>query len=139
MAKYTLYIFTYDRERYHTGEVKPYHWSFFIEKESVGSSRLGIEHQLRGMPGSFYYPGPENVELEKLQPRKNELDVGQLDSSELAEIHDILKLIRIDKVESSGWNCQDWTLDAMAKLQERGVVYDYITKEQVRNWLKEDI
>jgi hypothetical protein len=37
-----------------TGTPKPYHWSFFVQKELKGTMNLGIAHQLRGMPGAFY-------------------------------------------------------------------------------------
>lgn len=137
MAKHTLWIVTYSRGTYYTNEIKPYHWSFFIETETQGIQRLGIAHQIRGMPGAFRYQGPEKVDLKKSQNRKEELEIGEVDDSKLDEIHNILKEVPIDNVESSGWNCQDWALDGMVKLQEKGFVYDFHKKEDVKNWLKE--
>ncbi|KAI8634260.1 hypothetical protein F5Y19DRAFT_206524 [Xylariaceae sp. FL1651] len=138
MAKRTLYLVTYDRGTYSTtGKVKPYHWSYFIRTEVSGSKYLGIEHQLRGMPGAFYYMGPELVDLNKSDSRKEELEVGEIDESALPKVHDILKQLRIDKVESSGWNCQDWTLDGFEKLKAQGLVYEYLTPDAVKNWLRE--
>ena len=101
---------------------------------------MGIAHQLRGMPGGFYSKGPEDVDLNKSGSRKDELEVGEIDGSKLDrihEIHEILKDVHIEKSESSGWNCQDWPLDGLDKLKEEGYIYDYLTKEAVKNWLKE--
>jgi hypothetical protein len=60
IAKHTLYIVTYERGVYvASGKVKPYYWSYFIQIEAKQGQNFGIAHQLRGMPGNFYYKGPE--------------------------------------------------------------------------------
>ena len=61
-----------------------------------------------------------------------------MDESILDRVHEILKEIRTDTVESSGWNCQDWALDGFEELKKEGLVYDYLTSESVKYWLKED-
>ncbi|KAI1167541.1 hypothetical protein F5B18DRAFT_444448 [Nemania serpens] len=138
MAKYTFYLVTYDRGTYSTtGKVKPYHWCYFIQTEINGRKNLGIAHQLRGMPGAFYYTGPEMVDLNISGSPKEELEIGEVNESVLSKIHEILKEVRIDKVESSGWNCQDWTLDGFDKLKAEGFVYDYLTPDAVKTWLRE--
>lgn len=138
MAKRPLYLVTYTRGTYYTGKVKPYHWSFFIQLELQGGKNLGIAHQLRGMPGGFTYKGPEDVDLAKSGSLKEELEIGEVDDAKLDEVHMILKDIWIDSVESSGWNCQNWALDGLEKLRQKGFVYDYLTQEAVKTWLKED-
>jgi len=111
MTKRTLYLVTYDRGTYDTtGKVKPYHWSYFIQLELEGGKNKGIAHQLRGYPGTFYYRGPESVDLMKSGSLKEELEIGEVKESKFNRVHDILKNIPIDKSESSGWNCQDWAL-----------------------------
>ncbi|KAK3940422.1 hypothetical protein QBC46DRAFT_288348 [Diplogelasinospora grovesii] len=139
MAKHSLYLVTYDRGTYHTGKVKPYHWSYFIQINLSGGKNAGIEHQLRGMPGNFYYPGPEDVDLSTIDPSafKQQLEIGEVEDAKLDRTHQILKEIQIDPVESSGWNCQNWSLEGFGKLQEEGFTYDWLTKEAVKNWLKE--
>ncbi|KAJ9130692.1 hypothetical protein NKR23_g12089 [Pleurostoma richardsiae] len=140
MTKRTLYLVTYDRGTYATtGKVKPYHWSFFVQLEVRGAQNLGIAHQLRGMPGAFYYKGPEEVDLAKSGSRKEELELGEVDDSELGRVHEILSQVRIDTVESSGWNCQDWALDGLERLKEEGFIYEYLTGEAVKNWLREKV
>lgn len=138
MAKRTLYLATYDRGTYSvTGKVKPYHWLYFIQIQLADGMNLGIVHQLRGMPGAFYYKGPENVDLEKSGDLKEVLEIGEVDESKLGRVHEIPKELRIDAVESSGWNCQDWALDGFGALQEEGFIYGHLTVEGVKTWLKE--
>ncbi|KAF5024780.1 hypothetical protein F66182_3158 [Fusarium sp. NRRL 66182] len=123
MPKYTLYLVTYDRGTYSTtGKTKPYHWSYFIQVE---------------VRGAFYYKGPEEVDLARSGSLKEELEVGEVDSSMLNRIHEILKDLSIDTVEHSGWNCQNWALEGFEKLKEEGFAYDYLTAEALKNWLKE--
>jgi hypothetical protein len=98
---------------------------------------LGIAHQLRGMPGAFYYRGPEEVDLNKSGSLKEELQIGEVDATKLDLVHQRLKECRIDTEESSGWNCQDWALEGLEKLRAEGFVDVTYTKEVVKNWLKE--
>lgn len=135
---YSLYLVTYHRGTYlNTGRPKPYHWSFFIQKKVENGINLGIAHQLRGMPGAFYYMGPEEVDLAKSRSLKEELLIGEVDESKLSLVHQRLKDCRIDTVESSGWNCQDWALEGLEKLRADGFIYDGYTRETVKAWLKE--
>ena len=135
---FTLYLVTYNRGTYlNTGTPKPYHWSFFIQKELKDSTNLGIAHQLRGMPGGYYYKGPEDVDLYKSGSRKEEFEIGEVPAAKLDMVHRLLKECRIDTVESSGWNCQDWALEGLEKLRAEGFVEETYTNEAVKNWLRE--
>ena len=138
MVKYALYITTYDRGTYHTGHTKPYHWAFRILRSVPGSGHFDFVHQLRGMPGNFHYVGPEKVEvLAEFGTPKQTLEVGELDESNMVRVHGILKALCIDQAESSRWNCQNWILEGLERLMREGFVYDYMTKDAVKNWLKE--
>jgi hypothetical protein len=139
MAIRTLYLCTYTRGNHPTtGKVQPYHWVFFIAIQTREGERTGIAHQLRGMPGAFYYPGPEDVGLGKSEPPKDMIEIGEVDDADLDKVHRILEEVWIDKFESSGWNCQDWSLDALAKLQQKNIVYTHLTRDGIKNWLKEE-
>ncbi|KAB5536542.1 hypothetical protein GE09DRAFT_1226600 [Coniochaeta sp. 2T2.1] len=105
----------------------------------LSKGNLGIAHQLRGMPGAFYYEGPEEVDLGKSGSLKEELELGEVNDSKLGRVHEILSQVRIDTVESSRWNCQDWALDGLERLKEEGFIYEDPTREAVKNWLKEDV
>jgi len=63
--------------------------------------------------------------------------VGEVDASSFDKIHEILKDLEIDTSESSGWNCQNWALNGLEKLKEEGFIYDHMTTDVVKNWLKE--
>ncbi|KAK6527031.1 hypothetical protein TWF281_010226 [Arthrobotrys megalospora] len=65
---HSLYITTYDRgTHWETGRVKAYHWAFLIDL----SPSAGIKHQLRGMPGAYYYPGPEAADPSSEEPGRS--------------------------------------------------------------------
>lgn len=137
MVKYALYLVTYERGEYYTGQIKPHHWAFFIQKRVVGSEVLGIAHQLHGMPGNFHYDGPENIDLTQSRPILEKLEIGEVDESKMDRVHEILKDIPIDQVESSRWHCQNWSLEGLERLIDEGIIYEHMTKDTVKNWLKE--
>ncbi|KAM5347215.1 hypothetical protein ACJ41O_010220 [Fusarium nematophilum] len=123
MAKRTLYLITYDRGKHPiTSTVKPYHWSYFIYIEIREGQPFGVAHQLHGMPGSFAYRGPEHVDPSEPSPIKEQLEVGEVDDLNLERMHEILSSVHVDQSESSGWNCQDWTLERFEMLKGEGYV-----------------
>lgn len=102
MVKFTIYIIIYDRgTNWKTGEVKPFHWAIFIQTNASGGKKEGIAHQLRGMIGGYYYPGPEIVDLNKSARKKQEFEVGEVDEAKLNEIRECLTEVHIEKNESS--------------------------------------
>ena len=139
--KHSLYILTYDRGTYSlTGKVKPYHWSYLIKRGNEGNEQSSSYFQLRGMPGGFYYPGPEHlsdVVMQQAGDVKDKLEVGEVNRADMDKMNDVLAGLEIVKDESSGWSCQDWALAGLAKLREEGIVYEHMTVEVVRSWLKE--
>ena len=137
---HTLSIATYYRgTHWQTGKIKPYHWSFFIYTGPKDDpSAPGVVHQLHGMPGAFYYVGPENVSLRRSTARKLTLDVGEVPENKLNRITEILEQVNVVKDESSPWNCQDWSLEGLEKLAEEGFVDEGYTREVVKYWLREE-
>ena len=109
--QHTLYLLTYGRCHYFTGQTKSHHWAYFTQLEVKDGENKGTTHYLRGMPGCFHYDGPEDIYPSKSGSPKEQLEIGEVDSSKLARIYDFLKGIEIEIVEPFGWNCQDWTLD----------------------------
>ncbi|EPS40936.1 hypothetical protein H072_5194 [Dactylellina haptotyla CBS 200.50] len=62
---YSLYLVTYTRGTdWQTHRTKAYHWAFLIEIDHPKC----IKHQLRGMPGGYYYPGPEDADASNEEP-----------------------------------------------------------------------
>lgn len=49
-----------------------------VQKELKSTINLGIAYQLRGMPGAFYYKGPEDVNLNKSESLKEKLQIGEV-------------------------------------------------------------
>jgi hypothetical protein len=56
----------------------------------------------------------------------------------LNRIKELIDRVNIVNDESSSWNCQDWSLDALDKLAEEGFVHEYYTKAVVKYWLREE-
>jgi hypothetical protein len=138
MTKLTIYIVTYGRGTYDlSGTVKPYHWSYFVQRETKAGERLGIAHQLHGMPGSFNYQGPEEINLAQSGPLNGELEVGEIDADNIDRMHEILSKVNIDLDESTKWNCQDWALAGFEEMKRNGLLYSDLDASTVRNWLKE--
>ncbi|KAH8749018.1 hypothetical protein F5883DRAFT_436167, partial [Diaporthe sp. PMI_573] len=107
---YSLYIVTYTRGTYtagkRAGKTKPFHWSFFIHTAPVtGQANPGVAFQLRGMPGAFYYQGPEQVDMGKSSSKKDIVEIGKLKGRDLNQIsthiNAILRAVKIERNESS--------------------------------------
>jgi hypothetical protein len=96
----------------------------------------GIAHQLRGMPGGFYYRGPEAASLKRSTALKETLEIGQVPNNKLDRITELFRSVEIVKDETSTWNCQDWSLDALMTLQAEGFVDEQYSQEAVKNWLR---
>lgn len=138
MSNSPIYLVTYDRGIYDlTGEIKPYHWSFFYERSRDGPRRRGIALQLHGMPGGFYYVGPEELDLAGTGPVKEQLEIGEATEDGVGRIHEMLSMIPIVKDESSKWNCQDWALEGLERMTAAGYIHEYLNPGTVKNWLKE--
>lgn len=145
MPSYSLQLVTYDRGTYTAGDrkgkTKPFHWSFFIQTPGAPGSNPGVAMQLRGMPGAFYYKGPENVDMARSRSRKEELEIGTLSGGSLeqivAAVDRLLKRVRIERDESSRWNCQSWALDGFDDLAAHPNLFTaYYDRRAVKAWLQ---
>lgn len=138
MDKFTLSISSYYRgQDWESGEIKPFHWAFFIHTgDKHDPQSPGIAHQLRGMPGGFYYRGPEAASLKRSTALKETLEIGQVPDNKLDKITELFRSVEIVKDETSPWNCQDWSLDALMILQAEGFVDEQYSQEAVKNWLR---
>jgi hypothetical protein len=148
MTKLTLFIMTYNCGAHPlTGETKPYHWAYFLDTNPRLPDAPGIIFQLRGMPGGFHYPGPENLKATQDDgpgELTDQLEVGEVEVDGSAgtqravdKIDGILKGVRVVKDESAAWNCQNWALDGFELLKNAGVAHGHLGGEGVREWLYE--
>lgn len=121
MSSYAFSIITYDRGEQWDAPIKkkPYHWAFFIQTSTIPN--VGHTFQLRGMPGSFYYSGEEAVDLSKIDDGNGQLEAGSIPLQKYERFKQLLQAVTIDNVESSGWNCQSWSLAALDNLREEGL------------------
>ncbi|MCJ1247906.1 hypothetical protein MMC30_005121 [Trapelia coarctata] len=135
---YTLQILSYSRGRHPVhNRIMPYHWTFLLTNPTPSST--GTIYQLKGMPGAFHYDGPEPSEaITELGAKVEEIDVGEVPADRVEEFERIVSEERIEKREYGGWNCQDWTLGVLGRLNGAGFVFGYITPDGVKGWLKEE-
>jgi len=68
---------------------------------------------------------------------KEDIRIGEVDEAHLDTIEKILKDIPIDKSESSGWNCQSWSLEGFERLQQANFIDDSLTSKGLYEWLME--
>ena len=135
--RFSIQIASYGRGRHPVNNhVMPYHWALFL---SDGPSHTDhIIYQLKGMPGAFHYDGPEKFDhlSSGLGLKLEEVDVGEVPVQKAKSFEKIIEAVHISKQEFD-WNCQNWTLDALERLKDSGYLYDYITTEGIKAWLKE--
>lgn len=138
MAGYAFSIITYDRgEQWdEPTKKKPYHWAFFVQ--TGNTPNIGHTFQLRGMPGSFYYSGEEAVDISKVDAENGQLEVGCIPVEKYEHFKQLLKAVPVDNIESSGWNCQSWSLAALNDLRAEGLVGDEYSNNVIQHWLRED-
>ncbi|CAG8973028.1 hypothetical protein HYALB_00007256 [Hymenoscyphus albidus] len=137
MSDYALSIVTYDRgERWDdSNDKKPYHWSFFL---ALNNDKVGRVCQLRGMPGGFYYDGEENEDLKESAGIKEILEVGAVPAGKIDRFKELLNSVRIEKNESTKWNCQSWCLEALELLRLEGFFSEDYPNNVIQYWLRED-
>ena len=129
---------TYRGQDWKSDEIKPCHWAFFLHTgDKLDPKSPGIVHQLRGMPGGFYYRGPKTASLNRSTACKQTLEIGEVSESKLEKVTELLRIVDIFKDKISAWNCQDWSLDALVKLQTEGFVDEQYSREDVKVWLCE--
>lgn len=138
MSGYAFSIVTYDRgERWDDPtKKKPYHWAFFLQTSTT--SGVGCAFQLRGMPGAFYYSGEESVNLSRSGSKNGELEIGFVPVEKYDRFKQLLEAVPIDNVESSGWNCQSWSLAALDRLRTEGLVAEKSPNNVIQYWLREE-
>ncbi|OBT99230.1 hypothetical protein VE01_02740 [Pseudogymnoascus verrucosus] len=137
MSTYAFSIITCDRgEQWDSPtKMKPYHWVFWIQSSTTPN--VGHTFQLRGMPGTFYHSAEEAVDLSKLDGANGRLEVGSIPLQKYELYKQLLQEVTIDNVESSGWNCQNWSLAALDN-REQDLVADDYSNNVIRHWLSED-
>lgn len=138
MSAYPLFIVTYDRgERWDDPtKKKPFHWSFFLQTNGPASE--GLAFQLRGMPGAFYYSGEERVNINSSRSKNGELEVGFIAVDKFDRFKQLLAAAPITNVESSRWNCQDWSLSVLDSFRREGFIEEQYPNNVIQYWLRED-
>lgn len=90
------------------------------------------------MPGGFHNQEEENVDLKKSSSIKEVLEVGAIPAGKIAQFKQILDSVGTDNNESTKWNCQNWSLEALSLLRWEGFVSEDYPNNVIQYWLKEE-
>ncbi|OAL57259.1 hypothetical protein IQ07DRAFT_675315 [Pyrenochaeta sp. DS3sAY3a] len=138
MSSYPLFIVTYDRGvRWDDPtKKKPFHWAFFLKAGNTPGEELAF--QLHGMPGAFYYSGEETLNINSSGSKNGELEIGAVPVDKYERFKQLLAAVPITNIESSKWNCQDWSLKVLEWIRTEGFVWEQYQDNAIRYWLRED-
>ncbi|KAB8076502.1 hypothetical protein BDV29DRAFT_170078 [Aspergillus leporis] len=91
------------------------HWSLFID----GHSKIIL--QAKGSDGRFRYE-PERIDPRGLSGLIELVPLFEVDEGAKVDIVKALACQVRVRSDVHGWNCQDWVLGCLDKLEEKGVV-----------------
>ncbi|KAF5861867.1 hypothetical protein ETB97_012418 [Aspergillus alliaceus] len=93
------------------------HWGIFLD-ESQESDKIVL--QVRGSDGRFRYE-PESGNARRLVGLEELVYLFDVEDSKTGIVRAIARELPV-RSEVHGWNCQDWVLDFLEKLEEEGIV-----------------
>jgi hypothetical protein len=67
-----------------------------------------------------------------------QLEVGSVPVEKYERFKQLLRAVPIDNVESSRWNCQNWSLVALDWLRAKGFIGEEYPNNVIQYWLRED-
>lgn len=107
-----LYVARYQ----HDGNVK--HWALYLEDV--------VNFEVSGERMGFSYQFPENEGPESTRSHRGNTFVAEID--DVQAFKDIAAEVVIQN-DVQGWNCQQWVLDALEKLNNSEIIGDYEYQE----------
>lgn len=90
------------------------------------------------MPGAFYYSGEERVKINSSGSKNREFEIEAISVSKYNRFKQLLAAARIENVESSNRNCQDWSLNVLEWLRQEGFTEEEYQNNVIRYWLREE-
>lgn len=91
------------------------HWAFLLMTSNL-EARL---FQITGSTTTYEWSPPKDVQPGKSQSFLGSTKVGLIEASRYDEFVQILESVPIVR-NDLGWNCQNWIVNAMAKLEQHG-------------------
>jgi hypothetical protein len=134
-----LYISQYTRGTYTDGSTKPYHWSLVILTDK--KNEQGVAHQLMGGPPFFRYDDGTSrngslITVTGSRSFKGMVQIGQVKDKKLDDFGEILRgVVIVNEGPSQTWNCQNWIIDALPALKDKGIVENKVNEEWIRSHL----
>ena len=117
-----------------TGSPRPWHWCIFA---LTGPSRLGTVYQLSGWPGHLFYRGPRRgTDPDSSTRKRRAIEIGMVWSDELSWLEKVIEDTPVSQT-TTGYNCQNWTVDVLERLQARSPSWVAISPMFIQQFLKQ--
>ena len=106
-----LYVAHYGAE----GLRGAWHWSFLLMRD--GNSGDSTAYQIRGSEQTYAYEGPDRqVDVARSRSFQGKVHVGSIPADRLHDFEQALNDVPVIRGTRTGWNCQNWIMDALARL-----------------------
>lgn len=125
MPNYELFVAQYGHVRL---DIK--HWALVVREKG---SKIGTAYQITGGKPFYAMKEPETVEMEKASTYLGKAAVGEVDSTFIRQIPQLLQRVPVVRNVESFWNCQDWVVGALAQLQSVNSSVLALSKEELQN------
>lgn len=120
MADNTLNVVVaqYTRSRFYGNKKLPYAWVIAL----VNELNEGPVYQLSGTPPDSKYLGPYNVnDITESGAYRGHVVLGTVNANQVDQIGTIMSSLIIYN-DRSDWNCQNWVLSGLRRLQSAGFI-----------------
>ena len=124
--------------QYYRGEL-PWHWAIVLGysyDERLGCT-TGLAYHAIGNTDTFRYNGGlEPIELERSADYRGYVQIGTLHENDMDRFNKLMEMVPVHR-NQEGWNCQNWVMSAIRKLQNEGWVEEDVTARWVCDELED--
>ncbi|EPS98087.1 hypothetical protein FOMPIDRAFT_1051838 [Fomitopsis schrenkii] len=98
----------------------PHHWAIFVEKDT--DKEEGAIFDINGNTTNYVYRHKGKVSMKRSNTYEGRVAVGSMLGTDKrdGEVDKLLKNIPIQFHNDPNWNCQNWVVEALAKMEQKG-------------------
>lgn len=96
---------------------RPRRWALWLE----GQESLIFQAEHREDKRGFFVPDPKNSRPDKSTKLQKIFECGKITSGMEKRAQEVIQQTPVHN-EDSDWNCQEWVMDALARLKEEGIL-----------------
>jgi hypothetical protein len=115
----------------------PWHWSLALlwHYDEKNRETTVITYEIVGTPDTYHYKGDwDTVVLEHSSKYRGFIEIGSVPEKDLEQFKHSLSTIEI-KLHQEDWNCQNWVLTGIRRLQVAG----WASTDVTESWLREKL